>query len=480
MTDLATLDAVAQADLVRRGELSPVELVEAAITRIEKIDHDLNAVIHRRFEKARDDVASATLPDGPFRGVPIVLKDLDGLSMGDPCHEGNQLLKEIDWHAEHDSFLFAKLRAAGFVFVGKTNTPEFGLMPTTEPLAYGPTHNPWNLERSPGGSSGGSAAAVASGMVPVGHAGDGGGSIRIPASACGLFGLKPTRGRASFGPDDGESWAGLVVRHVVSRSVRDSAAVLDVIAGEMPGDPYTAPPPARPFAAEVGADPGRLRIGLRTDAPAALCETHPDCVAAAEDAARLLESLGHTIEPTSPAAFDESDLMGMFLTIMTPWVVHDIETVARRAGRTVTAADVEPLTWAYAEIGRAYTASQYLEAVNSAHAWSRRVARWWDQGYDLMLTPTMAVPPTVLGELVPPAENPLEGAVGATPVAAFTALLNVTGQPAMSVPLFWTADDLPIGTQLAAAYGREDLLLRVAGQLEAARPWAERRPATHA
>jgi amidase len=238
MTDeLSALDAVAQAELVDRGEITPVELVEAAITRIEKLDGELNAVIHRRFERARDDVASATLPQGPFRGVPMVLKDLDGFSAGDPCHEGNALLKAVDWHGEHDSFLVAKLRSAGFVFVGKTNAPEFGLTPTTEPIAYGPTRNPWDPTRSPGGSSGGSGAAVASGMVAVGHAGDGGGSIRIPSSACGLFGLKPTRGRVSFGPDDGESWAGLVVRHAITRSVRDSAAVLDVIAGPMPGDP---------------------------------------------------------------------------------------------------------------------------------------------------------------------------------------------------------------------------------------------------
>lgn len=478
--DLATLDATAQAELVRAGTVAPLELVDAAINRIEKLDHELNAVIHHRFERARAEATAADLPTGPFRGVPMVIKDLDGYSAGDPCHEGNRLLKAIDWHGDHDSSLIAKLRAAGFVFVGKTNAPEFGLMPTTEPLAYGPTHNPWDLARSPAGSSGGSAAAVASGMVSVGHAGDGGGSIRMPASACGLFGLKPTRGRVSFAPDEGESWAGLVVRHAITRSVRDSAAVLDVLEGAMPGDPYFAPPPSRPFADEVGADPGRLRVGLRTDAPAALCDTHPDCIAAAEDAARLLESLGHTVEEASPAALDESHLMGMFLTIMTSWVVHDLELVAQRAGRAVTAEDVEPLTWAYAEIGRTFSSTQYVEAVNAAHAWSRRVASWWNGGFDLLLTPTLAVLPTVLGELVPPADNPLEGAAKATPVAAFCAPFNVTGQPAVSVPLSWNGDGLPVGTQLVAAYGREDLLVRVASQLEAARPWADRRPPIHA
>ena len=479
MDDLAALDATAQAELVRTGRASPLELVDAAVNRIEKLDHELNAVIHHRFERARAE-ASGGLPDGPFRGVPMVVKDLDGYSAGDPCHQGNRLLKAIDWHGDHDSSLIARLRDAGFVFVGKTNAPEFGLMPTTEPLAYGPTHNPWDVTRTPGGSSGGSAAAVASGMVPVGHAGDGGGSIRIPASACGLFGLKPSRGRVSFAPDAGESWAGFVVRHAVTRSVRDSAAVLDLLQGAEPGDPYWAPPPSRPYAAEVGADPGRLRIGLRIDPPAGMAETHVDCRAAAEATAELLESLGHMVEPASPAALDEGELLGMFLTIMTTWVVHDVESVAARAGREVTADDFEPLTWAYAEVGRSFSSIQYLEAVNTAHAWSRRMAAWWSGGYDLLLTPTMPVLPPVLGELTPPADEPLLGATGASAVVAWCAPFNVTGQPAASVPLFWNDAGLPIGSQLVAASGREDVLVRVAAQLEAARPWADRRPPVHA
>ena len=264
--DLAFLDALAQAALVREGKVTPVELVESAITRVEKLNPELNAVIHPRFDAARAE-AVGVLPDGPLRGVPIVIKDLDASTSGDPLHFGNQALKEAGRQADHDTWLVERLRAAGCVVIGKTNTPEFGLMPTTEPMAYGPTRNPWNTDHGVGGSSGGSAAAVSSGMVPVGHAGDGGGSIRIPASACGLFGLKPTRGRVSLGPDAGESWAGMVVRHAVTRTVRDSAVVLDIIAGPMPGDPYYAPPPARPFADEVGADPGRLRIGVRTTAP---------------------------------------------------------------------------------------------------------------------------------------------------------------------------------------------------------------------
>jgi amidase len=314
-------------------------------------------------------------------------------------------------------------------------------------------------------------------MVPVGHAGDGGGSIRIPASACGLFGLKPTRGRVSLGPDGGESWAGFVQRHVVTRTVRDSAAVLDACAGAMPGDPYSAHPPSRPFAEEVGADPGRLRIGLRITSPGNMVPVHDECRTAAEDAARLLETLGHEVTESAPTALDEPELMGMFLQILTTWVVHDIEMVERLAGRTATADDFEPLTWAYAEIGRAVTGPQYVAALHGAHAWSRRVAGWWpDHGFDLLLTPTMASPPPPLGYLVPPADNPLEGAGRATEFAAFTAPFNVTGQPAMSVPLHSSSDGLPIGVQLVAAAQREDVLLRVAAQLEAARPWAGKRP----
>jgi amidase len=483
--DLAFLDAVGQAELVRRGELSAPDLVEAAITRIEKLNPELNAVIHARFEAA---LAEAKDPaDGPLPGVPIVIKDLDGSSEDDPLHDGNRALQRAGNVADHDTWLVARLRAAGCVIVGKTNTPEFGLMPTTEPQAYGPTRNPWNTAHGVGGSSGGSAAAVASGMVAVGHAGDGGGSIRIPASACGLFGLKPTRGRASMGPDLGESWAGLVVRHAVTRTVRDSATVLDAIAGAMPGDPYSAPPPARPFAAEVGADPGRLRIGLRTRTPGDLTTTDPDCAAAADDAASLLTSLGHEVVEASPAALDDAELMAHFTIVLTTSVVHDVREVGRVLGRDLTPEDVEPLTWVQYEAGLENTAIQYLEAVNALHRWSREVARWWTPvsdgggGFDLLLTPTMAEPPPVIGDVVGTADDPWRGMARAAAFAGYTAPFNVTGQPAMSVPLTWEASrNLPIGVQLIAATAREDLLLRLASQLETARPWADRRPAVHA
>jgi amidase len=484
--DLAFLDAVAQADLVRRNELSPLELVDAAITRIEKLNGELNAVIHPRFDAARVE-AGGELPDGPFRGVPVVIKDLDGASIGDPLHYGNRALKAAGRVAGHDTWLVSRLRQAGFVVVGKTNTPEFGLMPTTEPVAYGPTHNPWNTAYGTGGSSGGSAAAVASGMVPVGHAGDGGGSIRIPASACGLFGLKPTRGRVSLGPDLGEAWAGMVVRHAVTRSVRDSATVLDVLAGPMPGDPYYAPPPARPFRDELGVNPGRLRIGLRVTAPDAMAATDPECESAARDAAALLESLGHQVVEASPSALDDASLMAHFTTVLTTSVVRDVQDVARAIGRDVTPDDVEPLTWAYYEAGLQNTAIQYLDALTEAHAWSRRVATWWapvdegGEGFDLLLTPTMAEPPPQLGDVVGTSEDPWHGMARASAFACYTAPFNMTGQPAMSVPLTWEASrNLPIGVQLVGEYAHEDLLVRVASQLEAARPWAERHPVVHA
>ena len=484
--DLAVLDATAQAALVRDGTASPRELVDAALARIDAVNPQLDAVIHRRDERARAE-ADAGPPDGPFRGVPILVKDLDGSLAGEPLHLGNRMLRDLGHVADHDSYLFARLRAAGCVIVGKTNTPELGLLPTTESHAYPPAHNPWDLTRSPGGSSGGSAAAVASGMVPVAHAGDGGGSIRIPASACGLFGLKPTRGRISLGPDDGEAWAGLVARHVVTRTVRDSAAVLDVLAGAVPGDPYAAAPPARPFADEVGAAPGALRIGvLSATAPADLVPVDAACTAAADDAAALLESLGHTVEVASPAPLDDIALLVHFTTVLAASTAYDLHKLATIVGRELTADDVEPVTWAQAEAGRAVSAAAYLDAVESLRAWARRMAEWWEPadanthsgaGFDLLLTPTMANPPAPLGEI---RGDDAEGAIfAATPYAAFTVPFNVTGQPAMSVPLWWS-DGLPIGVQLVAATGREDLLVRVAAQLEAARPWIDRRPPIHA
>jgi amidase len=475
MSDTAHVSACELADRVRRGDTNPVELVDDAIARIEALNPTLNAVIHTRFEEARAEAADPGLPDGPFRGVPLLVKDLDGSLAGAPLHLGNRRLREIGHVADHDSELVARLRRAGFVVVGKTNTPEFGLLPTTEPQAYGPTRNPWALDRSPGGSSGGSAAAVAAGMVPVAHAGDGGGSIRTPASHCGLVGLKPSRGRTTLGPDLGEAWAGLVTRHVLTRTVRDCAAVLDVIAGGAPGDPYVAPPPARPYADEVGAEPGRLRIGVRTETPSGLAVVDSRVVDAVEGAAELLESLGHHVEPAWPAGLDAAALVESFAVVYAAHVVFDVHLLARILGREVGTDDVEPFTWMHYEAGRAISAADYVEALRVAHEWARGMAAWW-QDFDLLLTANTAEPAPRLGDIVDADADPLRAYERAIPFAAFTVPSNVTGQPAISVPLARSPEGLPIGVQLVADQHREDVLVRVAAQLEAARPWADRPP----
>jgi amidase len=479
--DFAFLDATDQADLVRRKEATPRELVDAAIARIEAVNPRLNAVITPLFEQARAQADSSALPTGPFRGVPFLLKDLGAHSAGDPYHEGTRFLRELRWRATSDTYLVAKLRAAGFIFLGKTNTPELGILPTTEPESYGPARNPWDTTRSPGGSSGGAAAAVAAGLVPVAHANDGGGSIRLPASLCGLVGLKPSRGRVSLGPDHGEMWQGLAIEHAVSRSVRDSAAILDVIGGPMPGDPYMAPPPARPFREEIGVAPGQLRIGLMTRAPGGVLPVHPDCVAAVQDAARLLTALGHIVEESYPPALDaQRDRSRQFFTLLTSSVAAHLEAVEKQTGKIISPRDIEPYTWTLREVGRTRTATRYIQAIEWLHAHTRDLASWWEQGFDMLLTPTAAEPPPVLGQFTATPENPLAPGRRSEALAAFTPAFNVTGQPAISLPLYWNASNLPIGVQLVAAYGREDLLIRLASQLEQARPWAERRPPVHA
>lgn len=473
--DLLRLDAVAQAERVRRGDVSPRELVDAAIARIEKADPAVNAVIHRRFERARAEAASPELLDGPFRGVPILMKDIGGQCAGEPCHAGMRCLRDAGWTESADSFFAAKVRRAGFVILGRTNTPELALMATTEPDAYGPTRNPWSLAHSAGGSSGGAAAAVAAGMVAVAHASDGGGSIRIPAAHCGLVGLKPTRGRSSFGPGLGERWAGFSVELAVSRSVRDTAALLDVVHGPMPGDPYFAPPPSRPFAQEVGAPAGRLRIGLMLRGPRGLA-VHDDCLAAARAAARALEGLGHGVEEAHPEALDDPKAVASFVVVVGCSVARALGSWGEKLGRTLGPGDVEPLTWALAEQGRVAPAARYIEAIEFVHGFGRRVAAWWQQGFDLLLTPTTAAPPPRIGELATSKEQPLAPFLRAAPYGAFTSAFNLSGQPAISLPAHWNAEGLPLGAQLVAAYGREDLLLRVASQLEQAMPWRDRHP----
>jgi amidase len=471
-TDLARLDATAQAALVRSGEVKPAELVEAALDRIERLNPQLNAVIHRLDEKARA-VADAGPSEGPFKGVPFLVKDAVCHTAGDPYHVGMAFLKQRGHVAKDDTELARRFRAAGFVFVGKTNTPELAMSATTEPRAYGPTHNPWRSGFSPGGSSGGSAAAVAAGLAPVGHANDMGGSIRIPASFCGLVGLKPTRARSTLAPHLGEYWGPLTHEHVVTRSVRDSAAVLDAIAGPAPGDPYSAPPPTRPWVEEVRAQPRRLRIGLVTSLEGS--EIHADCVAAVQQTGRDLESLGHHVEPLR---YDE-----VTRPAIGPWIMagiaHELDRWSERMGDPIGPDDVEPFNWMIAEAGRSLTGPQYVAQAEAAHAWARALQAPWVSGLDVVVTPTSAILPPPHGWMGPDAELPelMAHAAGAT---LFTMPFDITGQPAMSLPLAESRDGLPIGVQLVASTAREDILFGLAGQLEQARPWAERRPAVHA
>ncbi|MGZ8764427.1 MAG: amidase [Acidimicrobiia bacterium] len=479
MTDLAFLDATAQAELVRTGEASPLELVDAAINRVEKLNGDINAVIHERFDRARVE-AAGDLPDGPFRGVPTLFKDLLAAMEGEPYCEGMAFAKEAGYRADHTDNLARKYLAAGFVVLGRTNTPEQGLVPTTEPVAFGPTHNPWQLGRTTGGSSGGSGAAVASGMVPVAHGNDGGGSIRIPASCCGLVGLKPTRGRTSIGPERDEVSDFLIVEGCLSRSVRDTAGVLDAISGPFPGDPTQAPAPARPYREEVGADPGRLRIGLLTHNPIGDATIHPECVAAVEGTAKLLESLGHHVEVSSPPGFDNEELIMQFGAVWAADCGAALDGWATKVGRPITADDVEILTWALAEMGRTVTAAQLIDAVTASGRASRLAAQWWSDGFDLLLTPTLGEPPVAHGTFDSTAENPLGGFLRSADFVPFTAQFNVSGQPAISLPMHWTPVGLPVGVQFVGAFGREDLLIRVAAQLETAQPWADRIPPNHA
>jgi len=472
--DLSLLDATAQAELVREGKASPAELVEAAIGRIERLDPEINAVIHRRFDEARAE-AGGELPEGPFRGVPFLIKDLGQGFAGDPLHMGMRLLKERDFRCPVDTTLALRFQAAGLVTVGRTSTPELGILPTTEPEAYGPTRNPWDLSLSSGGSSGGAAAAVAAGMVPFAHASDGGGSIRIPASMCGLVGLKPTRARITEGPLVGDNMSGLSVHFAITRSVRDAAALLDAVHGPAPGDPYVAPPPARPYTEEPGAEVGRLRIAVHTESLVD-AEIDPLVVAAARDAATLLERLGHSVEEAALVPVDGERVRETFLTRWMAGQAGTLVQLSRVVGREIGPGDVERLTWALAEEGNRRGAGEYLAAVAEHHALGRMIEAGFESGVDLIVTPTLGEPPPPLGTFDDSGDDPLEAIHRAVLTAAFTGVFNVTGNPGISLPLYWSEEGLPIGVQLVAGFGREDILLRAAAQLEQARPWSDRVP----
>jgi amidase len=467
------LDATAQAELVRRGEVHPKELVEAAIARIEAVNPQLNAVIRTRFDAARLE-AEGDLPDGPFRGVPILFKDLGCTVEGEPTAFGLGPMRELAWPVT--SYLAQQFRAAGFVPLGRTNVPELGTTVTTEPQSFPPARNPWNPGHSTGGSSGGSAAAVAAGLTAVAHANDGGGSIRIPASECGLVGLKPTRGRVSQGPLVGETWAGGVIDGAVARTVRDAAGVLDVISNRMPGEPYYPPPLPRPLAQEVGADPGRLRVGFADRPGLEGFLDDPECRAAVAGAARLLESLGHHVEESAPAAMSEQEFLPQFMTIIAADTEATFRAFEMLLGRPIGDEEIEPRNAAYRRAGRELTAVAYLEARMWFGMWARRMADWWNN-YDLLLTPTLGAPPPELGWFT--AAGPEQEGARVASFIPYTAQFNMSGQPAITLPLHWTPSGLPVGVQLAAAYGREDILVQVASQLEQASPWIDRHPPIH-
>jgi amidase len=482
-------DATALAERVRRGEVHPTELVAGAIAAIEKVNPTLNAVIHRMYDNARA-AAAGELPDGPFRGVPFVVKDLDGWLAGEPYTQSCRMSK--DFVPTEDAEIIARMKRSGVVIVGKTNTPELGLLGITEPELHGPTRNPWNTDHTPGGSSGGTAAIVAARAVPMGHAGDGGGSIRIPASACGLFGLKPTRGRNPLGPQVGEGWGGYVQPGVLTRSVRDCAAMLDCTQGPDVGAPYASPPRARPYVEEIRVAPRKLRIAFSTGAQLGR-DTHADVQAAVKDAAALCASLGHTLEET-PLPIDKDALVAAYFTQVAVGAAIGIEYTAKWVGRAPTPADFEPTTWLLATIGRKLSALDLQRSRDACHAASRRLGRFF-QNFDLFLDGTLAYPPVKVGELaLKPAEKLALAAlrwvspkvvldkvladlgVNALSRTPNTQVANQAGLPAMSVPLHWNAGGLPIGVQFTAPFGDEATLFQLAAQLEAARPWAGRIP----
>ncbi len=465
--DYQQWDALDIAERVRSGDVSAQEVLEVAIARANAVNPTLNCIVETLYDRARA-VAAGPLPDGPFRGVPFLLKDLGMMLEGTVTTEGSRFFR--DNVADYTSTVVTRYQAAGLVIMGKTHSPEFGGTGSSESILFGDTRNPWNLAHSAGGSSGGAAAAVAGGILPIANATDGGGSIRIPASACGLFGMKPSRGRVPAGPRTLSSI--MSVTHAVSRSVRDSAALLDATSGPEPGQTVIAPPPAGSFLQAAQQAPGRLRIGLVTT-PLTHTPVHAECISAARNAATLCSGLGHAVEevalPVDPRRF-----FAAFGPIMAAGTVERIRARERALGREVTENDLEPLIWERYQADRNNSAEQLYAAMQDIERITRDVALL-QETYDVLLSPTLTSPPAKLGELSLNQEKaPYEQA--AISVSAFTSLFNATGQPAMSVPLHWSADGLPIGVMFAGRYGEEALLFQLAGQLEKAAPWFNRLP----
>jgi amidase len=454
--------------MVRSGELASRELVQASLDRIEAVDDRVNAFTLVDAEgalAAADGVGPGDTR--PFAGIPIAIKDLGAAVEGLVLSQCSYLFG--DYTPDYDAHVVRRLKEAGFVIVGKASSPEFGIIPVTEPRRFGPTRNPWDTDRTPGGSSGGSAAAVAAGMVPIAHGSDGGGSIRIPAACCGLVGLKPSRGRISRGPDFGDSF--LVTDGVLSRTVEDTAVSLDLLSGYETGDATWAPAPAEPFVETARREPGRLRIAMVTEPPID-APIDPICAAATQEAAELLASLGHSVEPARPP-WSGAHLLPMFTAIYAPSISLGVAYGAQLAGREPTPEDVEPLTWAMWERASELTSTAYVGALSQLQANARELVTFCS-AYDVVLTPALAQRPVRIGEIDSCSDDPWSDFRKSGGFTPYTAIFNVSGQPAISVPLFHGDDGLPLGVQLAGPPAREDLLMSLAAQLEEARPWADR------
>jgi amidase len=465
--EYSNYDGLGLAELVRERKVTPAELVEAAIERIERHNPRVNAVVFKAYEEAR--ARATTKLSGAFAGVPMLLKDILGFKKGWPTRDGSRFVPAAP--SPFDATLVARFEAAGLVPLGKTNVPEFGALPFTEPKLYGPARNPWNLDHSTGGSSGGSAAAVAAGIVPLAHANDGGGSIRIPASCCGLVGLKPTRGRNPLGPMIGDIMGGLVAEHVVSRSVRDTAAALDATAGPEIGDPYAAPPPPGSYLAATKKKPNKLRIAFATkrlDGGA----FDPECRAATEAAAKVCAKLGHEVEEGMPQV---PDFEGNFLPIWASGLTMVVDFYANAASKTPARQEFEGLTWGLYQLGKTITAAQYQLCWASLQVVSRQVAAW-QQPYDAWITPVLGRPPLEIGAIDLEETDVMKALPPIVDYVPFTALQNVSGQPALSLPLAWSNSGLPFGVQFVGRFGEEHLLLQLAAQIETAEPWSKKRP----
>jgi amidase len=468
-SDLSRLDATDQAALVRSREVSPLELVDSAIERITTLNPDLNAVIWERFEQARAEARTVSV-DGAFAGVPLLLKDLGCPAAGEPDHQGSRFLKESGHLGDHDCAIVRRFKQAGFIILGRTNVPEFGLVSDTSNSAYGPTRNPWNTTVTPGGSSGGSSAAVAAGMVAIAHGNDGGGSLRIPASHTGLIGLKPSRGRVSHAPDAGDPMLGHVTSGVLTKSVRDTANAFDVLAGSEPGDPCVPPMHVTRFADAVSDRPSRLRVGFVAQPGGSRWTTDPWCVRAVGTAASWLQEFGHQVDESHPGALVEEEFWARWFDALSPTITSAVEWA--KGLNTGKAADFDPITNLWANRGKAMSARELVETLNWLDGYRRRMASWWADGYDILLCPVFLSPPPVIGSFW----SYPDGIADSVTILRFTPQFNTTGQPAISVPVLWTDQNLPVGVQLIAAYGREDLLLNVAAQIEAAHPWSHRYP----